>query len=70
MRGFDADERGRIRDSLRETGRDLFARRGLDGTTIADLTDPAGVANGTFYRFYDSKAELYDEILREERAKT
>jgi AcrR family transcriptional regulator len=66
MRGFDADERERIRDSLRETGRDLFARYGLDKTTIADLTDPADIANGTFYRFYDSKEELYFEILREE----
>ena len=66
MRGFDADERERIRDLLRETGRDLFARYGLDKTTIADLTDPADIANGTFYRFYDSKEELYFEILREE----
>ncbi|UPV99048.1 TetR/AcrR family transcriptional regulator [Halorussus gelatinilyticus] len=66
MRGFDADERERIRRRLRETGRDLFARYGLDKTTIADLTDPADIANGTFYRFYDSKEELYFEILREE----
>ncbi|WP_135851941.1 TetR/AcrR family transcriptional regulator [Halorussus salinus] len=66
MRGFDADERERIRDSLRETGRELFARYGLDKTTIADLTDPADIANGTFYRFYDSKEALYFEILREE----
>ncbi|MFC7081182.1 TetR/AcrR family transcriptional regulator [Halorussus caseinilyticus] len=66
MRGFDADERERIRGRLRETGRDLFARYGLDKTTIADLTDPAGIANGTFYRFYDSKEQLYFEILREE----
>ncbi|WP_137283697.1 TetR/AcrR family transcriptional regulator [Halorussus salinisoli] len=66
MAGFDADERERIRRRLRETGRDLFARYGLDKTTVADLTEPAGIANGTFYRFYDSKDELYVEILREE----
>ena len=66
MRGFDDDERERIRRDLRETGRELFARYGLDKTTIADLTDGAGIANGTFYRFYDSKERLYFEILREE----
>ena len=66
MRGFDDDERERIRERLRETGRELFARYGLDKTTIADLTDPADIANSTFYRFYDSKERLYYEILREE----
>jgi AcrR family transcriptional regulator len=66
MAGFDDAERERIRRTLRETGRDLFARYGLEKTTIGDLTDPAGIANGTFYRFYDSKEQLYFEILREE----
>lgn len=66
MRGFDDDERERIRERLHETGRELFARYGLDKTTIADLTDPANIANSTFYRFYDSKERLYYEILREE----
>ncbi|WP_132057015.1 TetR/AcrR family transcriptional regulator [Halorussus amylolyticus] len=66
MRGFDDDERERIRRELRETGRDLFARHGLEKTTIADLTDPVGIATGTFYRFYDSKDRLYYEVLREE----
>ncbi|WP_435179998.1 TetR/AcrR family transcriptional regulator [Halorussus sp. AFM4] len=66
MRGFDDDERERIRRQLRETGRELFGRYGLDKTTIADLTGPAGIANGTFYRFYESKEQLYYEILREE----
>lgn len=66
MRGFGDEERERIREQLRETGRELFARYGLEKTTIADLTGPANIASGTFYRFYDSKEELYFEILREE----
>ena len=51
---------------LRETGRELFARYGLRKTTIADLTDPAGIAPSTFYAFYDSKEALYLELLEEE----
>jgi AcrR family transcriptional regulator len=65
-REFTDDERERIRERLRETGRGLFARYGLAKTTIADLTDPAGVADSTFYTFYDSKEALYLELLEEE----
>lgn len=65
-RGFSDDERDRIRARLREVGREEFSRSGLDRTTIADLTEPVGIAAGTFYRFYDSKADLYVEILERE----
>lgn len=63
MRGFSDEERERIDRQLREAGRELFARYGLDRTTIADLTEPAGIADSTFYRFYDSKEDLYVAIL-------
>jgi len=63
MRGFSDEERARIRRGLVETGREQFARYGLKKTTIADLTDPVGIANSTFYRFFDSKEALYAEIV-------
>ena len=63
MRGFSDEERARIRRGLIETGREQFARYGLKKTTIADLTDPVGIANSTFYRFFDSKEALYAEII-------
>lgn len=64
--GFSDDERERIREQLVSTGREPFARYGLEKTTIGDLTDPVGIANGTFYQFYDSKVDLYLEILERE----
>lgn len=64
--GFTDDERERIREQLVSEGRELFARYGLKKTTIADLTDPVGIANGTFYQFFDSKVDLYLEILERE----
>ncbi|GKZ14106.1 MULTISPECIES: TetR/AcrR family transcriptional regulator [Haladaptatus] len=70
MKGFDDAERERIRDQLMETGTDLFARYGVKKTTISDLTDPVGIANGTFYRFFDSKEALYFEILQREGHET
>lgn len=63
MPHFSDGKRERIRETLHETGRELFARYGLDKTTITELTEPAGIATGTFYQFYDSKEALYLEIL-------
>jgi len=65
-REFTDDERERIRRQIREAGRELFAARGLARTTIGDLTDPAGVADSSFYTFYDAKEALYLELLTEE----
>lgn len=66
MKGFSDDERERIREDLIDAGSELFARYGLKKTTIADLTDPVGIANGTFYQFFDSKEGLYLEVLQRE----
>lgn len=55
----------------RETARELedaalrlFLERGLDGVTIDDITQAAGVAKGTFYRYFDDKAALVDALLK------
>lgn len=65
-RGFTDEERDRIERQLLSTGRELFAEYGLQKTTIGELTEPVGIANGTFYQFYDSKTDLYVEILERE----
>ncbi len=64
--GFSEGERERIEERLIAEGRDLFAQYGLKKTTISDLTEPVGIANGTFYQFFDSKTDLYVEILDRE----
>lgn len=66
MRGFSDEERDRIRDGLKESGRDLFAQYGLGKTTIAEITDPVGIGTSTFYQFFDSKDDLYRAILEDE----
>jgi len=37
----------------------VFAARGFDGATIADIAEAAGVAKGTVYLDYRSKREVY-----------
>jgi AcrR family transcriptional regulator len=66
MRGFSDEERDRIRADLEAAGRDLFVQYGLTKTTIADLTDEVGIGTSTFYRFFDSKEELYLAVLERE----
>jgi AcrR family transcriptional regulator len=66
MRGFSDEERERIREGLKESGRELFAQYGLGKTTVAELTEPVGIGTSTFYQFYDSKDDLYRAILEDE----
>ena len=49
--------------ALSEAGLRLFVERGLDGVTIDDITQTAGVAKGTFYRYFEDKAALVDALL-------
>jgi AcrR family transcriptional regulator len=37
---------------------EVFAQKGLDDTTVADITKAAGVAKGTFYLYFTSKEHL------------
>lgn len=66
MPGFSDEERGRIREQLIESGRELLLTYGPKKTTVKDVTDPVGIAKPTFYQFFDAKSDLYIEILQRE----
>ena len=42
---------------------ELFAARGVDGVSIADIAATAGVSQGALYRHYRSKGELAAELF-------
>lgn len=67
MRGFTDEERTRIETELVDTAHRLFTRHGFQKTTIQDITEPVGVAEGTFYRFFDSKSDIYLRVLLREQ---
>ena len=67
--GFTDKEKEAIQQGLIEKGRELFGLYGLRKTTIKDITEAVGIAQGSFYKFYDSKEELYFEILDIEEEK-
>ena len=41
-----------------------FAKNGFAGTKISDLSRNIGIGQGTIYVYFESKEELYQEILR------
>lgn len=66
MSGFTEEERERIREQLIEIGRELLLQYGPKKTTVADITEPTGIAKPTFYQFFDAKSDLYLVILQRE----
>lgn len=62
-----ARERSRLqtRARLLESGRKLFAERGLHGVTSHDIAGDAGVAAGTFYLHFRGKEALFRVIAEE-----
>jgi AcrR family transcriptional regulator len=69
VRAFTPAEKELIRNSLLEQGRELFGRHGLRKVGIKELADAAGIAPGSFYKFFPSKEELYFAIIEEDEAK-
>jgi AcrR family transcriptional regulator len=43
---------------------DLFAQRSYHRTTVADICARAGMATGSFYSYYESKAEIFAAVVR------
>lgn len=67
MSRFSEEERDRIRTQLVEEGNEQFTHFGFERTRIRDVTDAVGIGTSTFYQFYDSKEELYVEVLNREQ---
>lgn len=49
---------------LLEAARKLFSQKGFASTTVSDIVREAGVAQGTFYLYFDSKSALIQRMLK------
>ena len=54
-----AESRRRILESARE----IFFRDGFMSANLDEVAEKAGVAKGTLYRYFESKADLYVAVL-------
>lgn len=57
--------RERNKAELRDAARECFRDMGYADTTIGQITERADVAHGTFYNYYDTKDEVFSEIVEE-----
>lgn len=57
------------RNALLECGRSLFIANGYEQTTAKDIAAHAGVAVGTFYRYFSDKRQLLMSLLEDQLEK-
>jgi AcrR family transcriptional regulator len=62
-KAFTEQEKEVIRAQMREKGKKLFEKQGIKKTSVDELAQAAGISKGAFYLFYESKEELFLEIL-------
>ena len=58
--------KARTRAGLLAAARQLFAARGIEHTTIAEIAEHADIAIGSFYNYFRTKEELLEALLEEE----
>ncbi len=51
------------RRRILEAARDVFFRDGFMSANLDEMAEKAGVAKGTLYRYFESKADLYVAVL-------
>ena len=55
----------KARNALIRAARERFARHGLKGARIEDITKACGLSKGAFYLHFKSKEAVFEELLRE-----
>lgn len=56
--------REEMRNTILQKSLLYFARNGFSGTKISDLSKNIGIGQGTIYVYFESKEELFQEILK------
>ena len=51
------------RDEVMAAAKNVFARNGFDGTTIADVAKDAGLPFDVVYQHFDSKDALFQALI-------
>jgi AcrR family transcriptional regulator len=53
------------RQRLLESAENVFAELGYHDASIVKITEAAGVGQGTFYLYFGSKKDVFDELVRD-----
>jgi TetR/AcrR family transcriptional repressor of nem operon len=60
---YPAGHRHEVRKKIVESARRLFNRYGFDGVSLKQIMAGAGLTHGGFYSYFESKSDLYVEVL-------
>jgi TetR/AcrR family transcriptional regulator, transcriptional repressor for nem operon len=60
---YAAGHRDDVRVRIVDSARRLFNRHGFDNTSVAQIIAGAGLTHGGFYSYFESKSDLYAEVL-------
>jgi len=61
------DEGGAKRRQIMSGAREVFLSQGFDGASMNDVARVAGVSKGTLYAYFDSKENLFESLIREQK---
>jgi AcrR family transcriptional regulator len=58
---------GAKRRQVMDGARAAFLNAGFDGASMNDIARAAGVSKGTLYAYFDSKEQLFEALIREDK---
>jgi AcrR family transcriptional regulator len=64
-RGARTERGARTRTRLLEAAEEVFTDFGYHEASIVKIADAAGVASGTFYLYFSTKQDLFDELVED-----
>src|SRR5882724_10335759 len=60
---YPPQHREQVRDRIIQNARKLFTARGFAAVSIDNVMASAGLTRGSFYSYFQSKSELYSEMI-------
>ena len=60
---YPAGHRDKVRKNIIDAARRLFNRRGFENVSVNEIMAAAGLTRGGFYSYFESKSDLYVEVL-------
>ena len=60
---YPSGHREQVRNRIVESARQLFNRSGFQGVSVDSIMAHAGLTRGGFYSYFDSKSDLYAEVM-------
>ena len=60
---YAAGHRAEVRKNIVQSARRLFNRHGFENVSVSHIMADAGLTHGGFYSYFQSKSDLYAEVL-------